>query len=177
MGIVKAKLAGEYGTRGSQVDDENDKSEFSQKGIGAAVQAVINPHVEAGISAAISAQDTKTIMGTVDEPRSNRNRTIGGFVNGRVLGPLILGAGAHVTRVHTLEKNRRFDPPDPRFGYHNYSNNFIAFGAVQYSWWDRMFLKLVVSHANYEFEDNIQLIPQSFTYKSWSGRVRAMFLF
>jgi hypothetical protein len=181
LGIVKAKVTGEFGTTSPQIkaedESQEDKTKVSQKGIGAAVQVVVNPHIEAGLSVAISAQDSKTAQGNDDLGRSNRNRTFGGFVNGRVLGPLIVGAGAHFTRFHNQEKNGRLDPPDPRFGYHNYYYNMVAFGAVQYSWWDRMFLKLVVSHANYEFEDNIQLIPQPFTYKSWSGRVRAMFLF
>lgn len=173
LGFVKVKAGAELGKNSPQQDEI--KGETSMNGWGVAVQGVLDPHVEAGVNVATGYTDAINNQGLPDLARSTTTMSYGGFLNGRVFGPLIIGGGANMTRFNSLQTNGI--TTSPNYGKHDVHTHFQAFVAVQYSVWDRFFVKFVGARAVYDYEDYVREPPHGYTYDMWSGRFRVMYLF
>lgn len=173
LGYFKLKAGAEYGATSAQQD--TDKSRTKNSGVGGAAQFILNPHIEGGINAAIGYLDVWNNKGLEDPPKSTTTKSIGGFINGRVYGPLILGVGANNTLYENLKLNGI--QGSSNYGLASYTNHFQGFFAVQYSFWDKLFIKFVGAYASSHYEDRIQEPPHPYTHKMTSGRLRVMYLF
>jgi hypothetical protein len=174
LGYLKVKAGWEYGVSSPQAD--NAKARTTQNGFGGAIQFVLNPYIEGGVNGAIGYVDSINTYGLPDLAGSTTTMSYGGFLNGRVIGPLILGVGANQTRWENLEPNG--NPNTPALNNKtDYATHFQGFFAVQYSFWHRLFLKFVGSSARFHFEDVVQDPPHPFTNTEWGGRFRVMYLF
>jgi hypothetical protein len=174
LGYLKVKAGWEYGVIRPQAEGAKDRTD--QNGFGGAIQFVINPYIEGGVNGAIGYKDsTLPISGLPDLAGSTTTMSYGGFLNGRVIGPFILGIGANQTHWESLETNGT--PTSSNFNKQNYKTHFQSFFAVQYSFWDKLFLKFVGSHASYNFGGILQDPPIGYTSTEWGGRFRVMYLF
>jgi hypothetical protein len=174
LGYLKVKAGWEYGVSHNQKDgflghDRNN-------GFGGAVQFIINPYIEGGINGAIGYYDEWTDQNLPEPQNSTTTKTYGGFLNGRVYGPLLVGLGANETHWNNLLPNA--SPLTPQLnGQTTSATHFQGFGAVQYSFWDRLLLKFVANYARYHNDDVVEGPPHPYTNKEWGGRFRMMYLF
>lgn len=170
IGWMKLKAGLEYGKASPQ--DSTQKQKNIRNGYGVAAQFVVNPYVEFGGSFARGFEDNFDKDGNVDLAGSNTVQTFGGFINGSPgYEPLVLGFGAF--------RNSREDlRPDGRDGPHkgkvDTNDQTQIFGAAQYTLWNRLYFKLVLSHAKNHVEDFKTGI---YTNNAFSARFRVMFLF
>jgi hypothetical protein len=174
LGYVKVKLGTEYGVNTDQ-QVRYEKYRETTKGYGGAVQFVLNPWIEGGINGAVAYVDTYNTEGNPDYDNSTTQKSFGGFLNGRIYGPLLVGGGVNQTTLETLKLNQVADSPN--YGKANLETHLQTFFAIQYSLWDKVFFKFVGAYARYKFEDNIQNPPVPFQNSMWSGRLRVMYLF
>jgi len=174
LGYVKVKGAWEYGITKNQKDGAQDHTR--QNGFGGSVQFVLDPYIEGGINAAIGYVDYWNGTGQPDTSKSTTTSSIGGFLNGRVVGPLMLGVGVNQTHWENLLPNGSPLTPQDN-GKTNYKNHLQTFAAIQYSFWDKLFLKFVGSYSQFHFEDVVEVPRHSFTNKEYGGRLRVMYLF
>jgi hypothetical protein len=175
LGYLKAKAGWEYGTLTLQ--SEGTPSHIRQNGFGGSLQIVLDPYIEGGVNGAIGYVDNWNGTGQPDTTKSTTTTSVGAFLNGRVVGPLMLGVGANNTHWENLVPNA--SPLSPELhGKPNYKNHLQTFGAIQYSIWDKLFMKFVASYSTYHFEDVIE-VPHTgtFTNKEYGGRLRVMYLF
>jgi hypothetical protein len=178
LGFIKAKVAYEYGKSIPQ-PDHGDKTRDSRNGIGGALQFVLNPYIEGGVSAAVGYVDSISAEGIPQPGASNTTRTIGGFVNGGFgpKFPLVLGVGIHQTHWHDLQKNGN-PPPDINSGKSTEQDHFQSFFAVQYTLFERFYIKFVGSHANFRYYDYAHTPSKLSTSQAeLGGRLRLMMLF
>jgi hypothetical protein len=173
LGFVKAKVGFEYGEATAQAD--NLKNKTTRNGVGGALQFVFNPYIEGGVNGAVGYVDSLNNEGLRNDRASTTTTSIGGFLNGRVYGPLIIGLGVNQTHFESLDKNGQMGSPN--FGKPNSLNHFQAFAAIQYTFFDRVLVKFVGSRASFEFQDFVQEPPHPFTNGMWGGRLRVMYLF
>ena len=173
LGYLKVKAGWEYGVSSPQSETARDHTR--RNGFGGAVQFVVNPYIEGGINGAIGYIDTWNVVGRPDLVNSTTTKSFGGFLNGRLYGPLIVGLGANETRMDRLEPNGVVGSSN--FGENDYFTHFQSFFAVQYSVWDKLFFKFVGSQARYHFEDKVQEPGHPFTNTELGGRFRVMYLF
>jgi len=174
LGYLKVKAGFEYGETRGQSD--GDKSRTRTNGVGGAIQFVANPYIEGGVNAAVGYLDYWIDTGLAKPENSTTTRSFGGFLNGRVIGPLMLGVGANQTHWNNLKPNA--NPDTPRLnGATDWSTHFQGFGAIQYSFWDKLFFKFVANYARFHYEDIVQNPPHSYTNNEWGGRLRMMYLF
>jgi hypothetical protein len=165
IGWVKVKAAAEYRKQSALSDLSEQESEA--KGGAAAIQFVIDPHVEFGLNGGYGIDDNFSSTGEHELARSFTRMSGGGFVNGRVVPNLLVGAGANYTKYEDIQTD-----PTGRVGEFDHIQ---AFGAVQYLFLEQLFVKAVFGWAN-------ALFAPSFTDDSYentmlSVRVRAMYLF
>jgi hypothetical protein len=173
IGYLKVKAGLEYGVAKGQEDEALDKTAWN--GAGGAIQFVLDPHIEGGINGAVGYVDSTTAKGLPNQDFSTTTKSVGGFLNGRPIGALLVGLGANVTKFNTLTTNGIMGSPN--FGKPDDKTNFQAFFAIQYSFWDRLFFKFVGSRATYKYEDLVHEPPHSFENGLWSARFRVMYLF
>lgn len=175
LGYVKVKAGWEYGVTNPQ--KAGSQAHTRSNGVGGAIQFVLDPYIEGGINGAIGYYDFWEGTGLPNTQKSTTTTSIGGFLNGRIVGPLMLGVGANNTHWENLRPNN--SPLSPELhGKPNYKNHVQTFGAVQYSFWDKLFLKFVASYSSFHFEDVIE-VPHTgtFTNKEYGARFRVMYLF
>jgi len=171
IGWMKLKGGLEYGQAKTQ--DSKGVGKDTKNGYGFAAQFVLNPYVEFGGSFARGFHDSvSAIDGQVDLGASDTVSTYGGFLNASPgYEPLVLGFGAF---QNTRENMRPDGAPGPHQGKVDTNDQFQIFGAAQYTLWNQLYLKLVVSHAANHVEDYKNGI---YTNNALSGRVRVMLLF
>ncbi len=174
LGYLKVKAGWEYGVTHGQQD--GDKSHTRQNGVGGAIQFVANPYIEGGINGAIGYLDYWIDTGLPKPANSTTTKSFGGFLNGRIVGPLIVGLGANQTRWNNLEPNASPESPK-RNGKTDYSTHFQGFGAIQYSFWDKLFFKFVANYARFHYQDVVHEPAHPYTNNEWGGRFRMMYLF
>lgn len=174
LGYVKVKGAWEYGITENQKEGQKDHTR--QNGFGGSVQFVLDPYIEGGINGAIGYVDFWNATGQPDTSKSTTTSSFGGFLNGRLVGPLILGLGANTTHWENLLPNANSQTPEKN-GKVNYKDHLQTFAALQYSFWDKLFLKFVGSYSKYHFEDLVEVPPHPFTNKEYGARFRVMYLF
>ena len=174
LGIVKLKAGFEYVKAIPQKDDSppgahSDRD--TRKGYGAALQFVLNPHVEAGAAYARSFEDVRTNMNNDDIRGSNNTWTAGGFLNARVVGPFIVGGG--MLKNHWENRNPN-GKPGPDYGTVDYKEQFLSFFALQYTAFDTIYFKFVGSHAFFKDHGGDQAHASN---NLLGGRFRMMVLF
>jgi hypothetical protein len=173
LGYVKAKVGVEYGVVKAQLDD--DPTRTKRNGIGGALQFVLDPHIEGGINAAVGYTDVWNIRGLPELRMSTTTKSFGGFLNGRVIGALLVGVGVNYTHLTDLDENNI--ATSPNLGQTNYWTHLQSFGAVQYSFWDKLSFKFVAGYAKFHFEDKLQNPAFPYDNTAYSGRLRMMYLF
>ncbi len=170
IGFLKLKAGWEYGEAKPQ-DSELPMSD-KKNGYGFAAQVVLDPYVEFGGSFARGFQDLVDKDGQADLEGSNTVQTFGGFLNGSPgHEPLVIGVGAFLKSWENFRINQN---QGPLFGKVDTNEQRLLFAAVQYTLWERLNIKFVLSHArntvkHYRHGDYVN--------DAVSGRLRAEFLF
>jgi hypothetical protein len=170
IGWMKLKAGLEYGKAKTQ--DVKAQQNVRNNGFGFAAQFVINPWVEFGGSFAKGFHDVVDNKGQPDLNGSDTVSTYGGFVNASPgYEPLVFGFGAF---NNTRENFRPDGAMGPHYKQVDTNEQLQIFGAAQYTLWNQLYFKFVVSHANNHVEDFNKGI---YTNTSISGRFRMMLLF
>jgi hypothetical protein len=164
FGIIKVKAGYEYGN--TRPVRAKALSYSTRNGFGGAIQLVLDPWIEAGVSAARGFEDDVNNQGVLDEGRSNTATSFGGFINGRVVGDLILGGGAFNSYRETVGLDEDGNPDRNR--------QFQGFLAAQYSFWDAFYIKFVGSYAHFRLKERSS---PTFRNTMVGGRLRLMVLF
>jgi hypothetical protein len=166
LGVLKVKVGAEYKKLTDQAD--NGQDEKTERGVGAAIQAVIDPYFEVGVNAAYALVDHVSQDGTVDQKGSFTTYSVGGFANARIVGDLLVGIGLDYTYL----EDTHFDPT---WGRNEIFKHTQAFGAVQYLLAKQLFIKAVVAYARGYFAPNFGSVVYS--DEMLSGRLRLQYLF
>lgn len=141
--------------------------ETTSRGAGGAVQLVFAP-VEVGVNGAYGLSDRIAADGTFDAKGSNTTYSVGAFANARVVGELVVGAGVNRTYLEDLHF-------DPAIGRVQQFEHLQAFGAAQYLFYERLYLKAVLAVARADMAPNFG--APVFENTMMSGRVRLMYVF
>lgn len=172
LGWMKLKVGAEYERQTPRAQSPNFQNKVENRGIGGALQFVLDPHVEFGFNAAQGLVDTYTSAGVLDAGLSETRTSLGGFANARIYGPLLVGAGVNTTRKNNLKENATT-------GENDVYTHLQAFGAIQYTLFGNFYIKMVVAYA----DAHVNLLSdeaaqrQDYHNKSLSGRLRLMYLF
>jgi hypothetical protein len=171
VGWVKLKAGWEYGNAIPQ--DSKQRVRDSKNGFGFAAQFVLDPYVEFGGSFARGFQDVLDQYSQADLNGSNTVQTVGGFLNGSPgYEPLVLGVGGFWNSFENFRTDT--NPASERLGEVDTNKQRLLFAAVQYTIWERVFLKFIASHASNtvsHFDAGV------YTNESMGARLRAEFLF
>lgn len=144
IGWLKVKAGWEYGTAAPQ--DPANESLDAKNGFGVAAQAVFAPYVEFGGSFGRGFQDVVDKDGLVDLAATNTTQTVGGFVNASPgHEPLLIGLGAFWNSWENFRINQNVGPQQGEVDTNDHRH---LFGAVQYTLWERLMLKIVVAHSS-----------------------------
>jgi hypothetical protein len=170
LGIVKVKGGFEYGKSIHQLDGE--PANTTRNGYGVALQLVLDPYIEGGVGFAQGWEDFVNDQDVYLRGASNKATGVSGFLNARVYKALIIGGG--VLNGHKVYLSTDERPASEHFGENDYDNHFQAFGAIQYSFWDTLFIKFVGAYSSWYHQDRSST---AFTNKQVSGRLRFMMLF
>jgi hypothetical protein len=172
FGWVKLKVGTEYEKQTPRAQSANFKGKIENRGFGGALQFVIDPYIEFGINGAQGLTDNYGNSGVLDAGLSETRTSLGGFANGRIYGPLLVGAGVNSTRRNNLKENATT-------GENDVSTHLQAFGAIQYTLFNSFHIKLVVAYADahYNMLSDEAAMRQNFHNKALSGRLRLMYLF
>jgi len=81
------KAGAEYEKQTPRVESPDRKDLVLNRGLGAAVQLVLDPRFEAGVNVARAIVDVKNAQGVAVPDRSTTIYSIGGFANARIIGP------------------------------------------------------------------------------------------
>jgi len=169
VGWLKLKAGYEFGRATPQ--DVTTLGEDRKNGWGFAAQMVFAPYVEFGGSFARGYQDIVDARDLADLAASNTVQSAGGFLNfSPGHEPLLFGAGLF------LKEWENFRPrPDGAGGTTVDTNRqWLVYGAVQYTLWRQLYLKLVVSHASNQGDYNN---GGYYVNNALSGRLRVELLF
>jgi hypothetical protein len=173
LGYFKAKVGAEYGVGTKQKD--GDQTRVKKNGIGGALQFVLDPYIEGGVNAAIGYEDNWDKYGSPNLPGSFTTKSFGGFLNGRIVGPLLVGLGLNYTNQVDLDENS--NQGSQNFGKTDSWSHWQSFAAVQYSFWNKLFFKLVAGYAKANFTERRLDLGSSYDNKAYSVRFRMMYLF
>jgi hypothetical protein len=170
IGFLKLKGGWEYGEARPQ--DSEQKVHESKNGYGFAAQFVLDPYVEFGGSFGRGFQDVVDNFGDANLEASNTVQTVGGFLNGSPgHEPLVLGVGAFLNSWEDLRIDQNVGEHQ---GKVDTNEQWLLFGAVQYTLWKRLNLKFVVSSASNKVE---HYRHGTYVNNALSGRFRMELLF
>jgi hypothetical protein len=170
MGWVKVKAGWEFGQATPQ--DSTLKLRDRKNGFGAAAQFVLDPYVEFGGNFARGFQDVVDKDDAADLAASNTVQTVGGFLNASPgYEPLVFGFGAYLNH---WEDMRTDSNPGKHQGKVDTNDQWLVYGAAQYTLWDSVNLKFVVSHASNKVE---HYNYGNYVNNALSGRFRVEVLF
>lgn len=180
LGIVKLKGAYEYGKNIPQAAHAHQRER--RNGAGVAAQFVLDPWIEGGINFAEGFLDTINDQAVPVPASSTTTRSVGGFVNAHIISSLILGFGIDFTHWEDLKKNGNQTTAngarDPNFGKVDTADVFNTFFAIQYTLWERYYIKFVGSHGNFRNNDEGESpSANAFSNTELGGRLRFMMLF
>ncbi len=168
VGWMKLKLGGEYKKQSDQ--NVGAKGELTQRGVGGALQFVLDPYVEFGVNGAYGLVDhVSSVDGSIDQAGSNTTYSVGGFLNVRVIEDLLVGGGANFTNLEdthydpTLKRNGKFD-------------QWQTFGAVQYLLLKQLYIKAVLAYSLADFNPSFTMLSP-FKNEMTSARLRLQYLF
>jgi hypothetical protein len=167
LGWLKLKGGAEYrDLTGSQ---DGQKQEYVQRGVGGAVQVIVDPYAEFGVNAAFGHQEQRSQDGTISTAGTYDTFSVGGFANARIVENLLVGAGIDYTYFEdtatqlNVPRNDNFD-------------HWQTFGAVQYRLFDQLFIKAVVAYALADLNP-LPMLGSLYKNESVSARLRLMYLF
>jgi hypothetical protein len=173
IGWVKLKGGWEYGKAIPQ--DAKLKQRNSRNGFGFAAQFVFAPYVEFGGNFGRGFEDVVDQYGEVDLAATNSVSSYGGFLNASPgYEPVVIGVGAFWN--HQVDF-RIDNSPGPHNGKVDLNDQRQLFAAVQYTLWERLYLKFVLSQARNHVETFATGGTSLYTNKALSGRLRAMVMF
>jgi hypothetical protein len=173
LGYFKAKVGAEYSVGTYQADGNQTRTK--KNGIGGALQFVLDPYIEGGVNAAIGYEDNWENHGNPEPESSFTTKSFGGFINGRIVGPLLVGLGLNYTNKADLEENSI--QGSQNFGKTDSWSHWQSFAAVQYSFWNKLFFKFVAGYAKFNFDERQKDLGSSYDNKAYSVRFRMMYLF
>ncbi len=167
FGSLKFKAGGEYEDLTPQLDTgKGDKKIY---GVGGALQGVIDPWAELGISGAYGWQATvDPVSGNIDPNNSFQTYSLGAFANVHVIGDLMVGGGIN----YTFFVDQNFDSA---LGRTENRDQWQGFGAVQYILWKQIYLRGIVGYALANFNPVAMNVP--YQNSMVSARLRAEMLF
>ncbi|HEY2408792.1 MAG TPA: hypothetical protein VGI10_22455 [Polyangiaceae bacterium] len=170
IGYVKLKAGWEYGKAVPQ--DVQAKVRDTRNGYGFAAQFVFAPYVEFGGSFARGFEDVVDKDNQADLNGSNTVQTYGGFLNASPgYQALVLGFGAFQNHSEDFRPDSN---AGPHYGKVDTNDQTLIFEAIQYTLWEHLYLKFVLSQARNHVESFNAGI---YTNNALSGRFRAMILF
>jgi hypothetical protein len=171
LGWLKFKVGGEWKRQTDQA--VGGKGSLDQRGAGAALQFVVDPHVEFGANAAYGWFDhTSSVDGSFDTAGSGTNYSLGAFANARIVPPirdLLVGGGLNYTYL----QDKHYDPTLRRDG--NF-DHWQGFGAVQYVLFKQLYIKVVGGYALANLNPTFTMVNPYFN-TMYSARLRLMYLF
>ena len=154
LGYVKVKVAGEYFKETEQ--DADQPLERELRGVGAAVQGVFLPYVEAGINGGYGLVDAIDNEGIIDVEGTFTTYSYGGFANfSGFFENLVVGGGAN----YTWKDNIQEEPSGPNAGQVGEFDHLQVFGAVQYALFGQFYLKLVGAYAKARLAPTLTQAP------------------
>jgi hypothetical protein len=168
LGWIKLKAGTEYQNQSTQTP-ATDKTSVIKKGVGGAIQFVLQPHIEFGLNAA---QGTVVSIDSKDnrQPKATLTRTsVGGFANvsnGSHKYPLMFGIGSVYT--HYVDQNNILSPQVDDYWQ---LQNFVA---VQYVALSQLYIKLVAGYARGHWNTDD---PLTYDDEVYSVRLRFSFYF
>ena len=168
MGWVKLKAGTEYQNQHANATATN-KTSVVKKGVGGAIQFVLQPHVEFGLSAAQGTIVSIDNKGNRQPSASLTRTSVGGFANvsnGSRKHPLMFGLGSVYT--HYVDQNNLLSPQVDDYWQ---LQNFVA---VQYIALSQLYIKLVAGYARGHWQTDD---PLSFEDEMYSIRLRFSFYF
>jgi hypothetical protein len=166
LGYLKIKAGAEYKKLTDQAD--NGQDEKTERGLGVAIQTVIDPYFEVGVNGAYGLVDHVSQDGTVDQKGSFTTYSVGGFANARIVTDLLVGAGIDYTYL----EDTHFDPMLGRNQIFKHTQTFLA---VQYLLAKHLFIKAVAAYARGYFAPNFGSLVYS--DEMLSARLRLQYLF
>ena len=154
LGYVKVKVGGEYFKETEQDADQPREREL--RGVGAAIQGVLDPYVEGGINGGYGLVDAIDNEGVLDQEGTFTTYSYGAFANfGGFVDHLTLGGGANYTWKDNVQK----EPSGPNIGRVGEFDHLQVFGAVQYALFDQLYLKVVGAYAKARLAPSITQAP------------------
>jgi hypothetical protein len=166
FGFLKLKLGGEYKVLTDQKDGAQGKT--IRRGVGAAVQLILDPIVELGVNAGYALVDRTAPDGAMDEQGSFTTWSVGGFANARIVDELMIGGGVNLTHQHDLH----YDEAVADNGQFAHTQAFVA---LQYVLWGQLYIKAVGAYAVGRFEPTFG--EPHFSNTMLSARLRLQYLF
>lgn len=168
LGWVKFKVATEWQRLTAQQAD--DRTHKTSKGIGGAIQFVLQPHVEFGLNAAQGTIWSIASDGNFDAKGSLTRTSLGGFINvsnGHPRHPLLFGVGSVYTSYVDQNDVRLDGTVDQYWQVQN-------FAAVQYIVLNQLWIKLVGGYARGHWDT---AEPLSYNDEMYSVRLRFSYYF
>jgi hypothetical protein len=170
IGWLKLKGGLEYGKAVPQ--DATKVVRDTRNGYGLAAQFVFAPYVEFGGSFARGFQDVVDKENAANLIASNTAQTFGGFLNvSPGHEPLVFGFGAFQNHWENFHVDNRVGA---RQGKVDTNDQWLLFGAIQYTLWEQFYMKFVLSHASHKVDD---YDGGMYVNNALSGRFRLMILF
>jgi hypothetical protein len=167
LGWLKLKAGGEYKKLTDQTD--GSQGQTTERGLGGAIQFVLDPYVEFGVNGAYGLVDNVSPGGQVNQTGSYKNYSVGGFANLRIVENLLLGGGYNYTYLQDIH----FDPTEGRDDKFAHTQTYAA---LQYRIpKQKLFVKVVGAYALGQFAPNF--MGPVFENKMFSGRLRLEYLF
>lgn len=154
LGYAKVKIGGEYFKETEQDADQPREREL--RGVGAAIQGVLDPYVEAGINGGYGLTDAIDNEDVLDQEGTFTTYSYGGFANfGGFFENLVVGGGANYTWKDNVQK----EPSGPNMGRVGEFDHLQVFGAVQYALFGQLYLKVVGAYAKARLAPSLTQAP------------------
>ncbi|MES1209736.1 MAG: hypothetical protein ABUS79_27700 [Pseudomonadota bacterium] len=171
FGWVKLKGGVEWQrVTGQNLSDETNKT---SKGVGGAIQFVLEPHIELGLNAAQGTIESINTKGQRELTGSLTRTSFGGFMNlsnGSPRHPLLFGVGGLFTRY--VDQNAVAIP-----GVVDNYWLWQSFAAIQYVAFNQLYIKLVGGYSRGHWLTSSTNPPLEFDDEVYSVRLRFSFYF
>jgi len=171
VGWLKVKAGATYETQNDVT--EGGKTSISSRGLGGAVQFVIDPYLEFGLNGSYALVDSYGSDGSYNQTKSDTTYSLGAFLNAQplpqVIPDLLLGFGYDYTYL----EDQHYNPVLGRDGEFRQQQAFVA---IQYYLWRQLFIKAIGGYAKADEATSFPPPPE-YTDEMFSGRLRLEYLF
>lgn len=170
FGVIKAKVAADY-VRESPAEQSAERAARTlRRGVVGALQSVLEPLLELGVSGGYALVDDYDGQGAINAAGSHTTYGFGGFGSVRITDRLLLGTGG----AYTHRRNLRGNASGTRNDLETHGQ---LFGAVQYSPWEQLHIKIVFAYASALADPRSEPVASPSRNRSLSGRVRLAYAF